>query len=451
MAESTSAPSPKGPSASNFATTGAIALQTLRSEPGVPVRRWSSRAHTLDEIERELGKLWAGPPGAVPAGEDAERHVAARTSVLNLVVIARRPEIGQRAAAAISELTGRHPSRTMILLPRDPDGPSGLDATIEAYCVVPSEQAAETCAELIHLSAGGEAGRHLEALVAPLLIHDLPVTMWWPSEPIFGTSQSERLIAMSDRLVVDSSGWSGSGMARLAELARIAPRVTICDFAAIRQSRWREAIASTFDLPEFLPFLRSIRRIAVTYSTHDQDGDPEGTNIVKPIYHVAWLASRLGMHVDRGLHPAPRSRRPVTRPTTRPTGSGPRTVPGGFDAMLRDHRSGEVSVVLRPVLFGVPAGTTLRVELLADRRGQELRIDVTAEADYVHVGVWLNGVEMVQRHFSAPRLTEVDLLAETIELGGPDPVASAALTMARALIAGPPEPVHHENEPGGDR
>jgi len=36
----------------------------------------------------------------------------------------------------------------------------------------------------------------------------------------------------------------------------------------VRQSRWREAIASIFDDPEFLPYLRSLRRIAVTYGTH---------------------------------------------------------------------------------------------------------------------------------------------------------------------------------------
>ena len=68
-----------------------------------------------------------------------EAHVAARTSVLNLVVVARRPEIGTRAAATISQLTGRHPSRTADPLARRiPDGPSWLDAQIQAFCVVPA-------------------------------------------------------------------------------------------------------------------------------------------------------------------------------------------------------------------------------------------------------------------------------------------------------------------------
>jgi glucose-6-phosphate dehydrogenase assembly protein OpcA len=36
--------------------------------------------------------------------------------------------------------------------------------------------------------------------------------------------------------------------------------IAISDFALARQSRWREAIASIFDDPDFLPYLRYIRR-----------------------------------------------------------------------------------------------------------------------------------------------------------------------------------------------
>ena len=39
----------------------------------------------------------------------------------------------------------------------------------------------------------------------------------------------------------------------------------------------------------------------MTYATHDETGAPGSTNIVKPIYHVAWLASRLGMSVVKPL------------------------------------------------------------------------------------------------------------------------------------------------------
>ena len=88
---------------------------------------------------------------------------------MNLVVVARQPEVGERAAETISRLTGRHPSRTLIVLSADPDGPPWLDARIQAHCVLPRDDAPETCSELIFLTAGGETGRHLSALVEPLL------------------------------------------------------------------------------------------------------------------------------------------------------------------------------------------------------------------------------------------------------------------------------------------
>jgi hypothetical protein len=86
----------------------------------------------------------------------------------------------------------------------------------------------------------------------------------------------------------------------------------------------------------------------------------------------------------------------------------------------------------------MPSGTTLRVELLAERRGSELRADVTAEKESVHVRVWVDGVEELDRGFLAPRRTDVDLLAEAIESGGRDPISDDALRMAAELV-GPEE------------
>ena len=105
----------------------------------------------------------------------------------------------------------------------------------------------------------------------------------------------------------------------------------------------------------------------------------------------------------------------------------------GMTATLSDGRS-EVAVVIRPVLSDLPSGTTLRVELLCDRRGSELRADVTAEADSVHVRVWLDGVEALERHFLAARRGDVDLLAEAIEASRHDRVSDGTLRMAAELV-----------------
>src|SRR5438093_3487448 len=268
-----------------------------------PVLRWSARAKSIPDIEKELSRIWAKQDLTTEIEGEPARHVAARTSVMNLVVIARRPEIAERGAATIQALTGRHPSRTIVVQSADPDGPSWVDARIEAHCILPREDAPETCAETIHLIAGGEAGRHLSAIVTPLIVHDLPVTVWWPGEPPFMSRAALDLFEDADRLVVDGSTWNGDGLARLKELASMADStgIAVSDFAQVRQSRWREAIASIFDDPDYLPYLRSLRRIAVTYATHDDTGAPGSTNLIKPVYHVGWLASRLGLHVSKPL------------------------------------------------------------------------------------------------------------------------------------------------------
>jgi glucose-6-phosphate dehydrogenase assembly protein OpcA len=400
--------------------------------PGEPQLRWMSKANTIDEIEKELSRIWA-QPGMIldPGHERSMRQAAARTSVMNLVVVAGDTETGARTSETISRLTGRHPSRTLIVLIADPDGPPWLDGRIQAQCMVPRQDAPESCSEMVYLTAGGETGRHLGALVTPLLVHDLPVTTWWPGEPPLGTEVADEIMESTDRLVVDGSMWRGDGLSRLRQMAALydmQPRISIRDFGFVRQSRWREAIATVFDLPDFLPFLGYVRRLSVTYGTRDETGAPGTTNVVKPLYHVAWFASRLGMKVVSPLTPVA-SKGPA--PRLRPGEKAP--LHRGLAARLRDARSGEVGVVIRPVTSSAPAGTTLRLEILAERRGSELRADVTAEADNVQVRAWVDGVEAMDRTFKAPRRNDIDLLAEALEGSRRDIVTMDAIRMAAKL------------------
>ena len=382
---------------------------------GKPALRWSSRARSIAGIEAELGKIWGSISLTTP-NEDGgdERRVAARSSVMNLVVIAGRGEIGERVASVVEGLTGRHPSRTVIVSSADPDGPAWINAQIEAHCVLPSASAPETCSELVYLTCGGETGQHLSGLVAPLLIHDLPVTVWWPGEPHFESHAALDLLPMADRVIVDGSGWSGDGVAGLAAMAQLPHRfqLEVADFALLRQARWREAIASTFDRPGLLPFLGNIERIEVRYAA--TDGTPGAANVVRPIYHVAWLASRLGMV--------------VAEPVRAGTGAW-----SGYDAVVRHDRK-HIPVSLRPVESSAPRGTTLALELYARRGRSELVLEVTAYAEGVVVMASLDDHRLPERRFMAPRRREPDLLALTIDAAGRDRVADEVLAMSARLV-----------------
>jgi glucose-6-phosphate dehydrogenase assembly protein OpcA len=399
------------------ALTPPLAVQPLSAPaaPGKPVLRWASRARTVDGVAEELGKIWSSISLTTPGEQgDPERRVAARSSVMNLVVVAGRGEMGERTAAIVDGLTGRHPSRTLIVSTADPDGPAWLDAQVQAHCMLPSATAPETCSELVYLTAGGESGQHLAALVAPLLVHDLPVTVWWPGEPHFESRAVQELLTMADRILVDGSGWSGDGLAGLDAMADLPKRfdIDIADFALLRQARWREAIASTFDRPNLLPFLYHLDRIDIKYAA--ADGGPGMANVVRPMYHVAWLASRLGMSVVSPIQAG-------TEPWS------------GYDALLRFGRR-RVPVTVRPVESKAPRGTTLSVDLHAKRNRSELTVDVTAHADGVIVRATLDGQAIPERIFIAPRRAEAELLAETIDAAGRDAISTQVLAMAAVLV-----------------
>ena len=389
-------------------------------EPGRPVLAWRSRASSIEGIQQELARIWGHPSMQRDIDLDhdgvVDRQVGARTSVMNLVVVARRPETGERCAAIIHDLTGRHPSRTLIVTPADPDGPSWVDANIQAHCMVASETAPATCAETIYMMCGGESGRHLEAIVAPLLIHDLPVTLWWPDEPPLPAHTGANVLEICDRLVIDGSSWHGSGLPQLRRMAMFQQRrpIAISDFALIRQSRWREAIASVFDRPDVLPFVNHVRAITVTYSVREDSGI-EASNVVKPVYHVAWLASRLGMRVVQTLTPEA----------------------AGYSATLKNGRN-KVDVAIRPMQSELPPGTTLRVEIRAAIQRSELRADISAEQEAVHARVWQGSERILERGFNALRRNDLDLLAEAIEAGGRDQIAVGTLQMAAGLVGDSP-------------
>ena len=169
----------------------------------------------------------------------------------------------------------------------------------------------------------------------------------------------------------------------------------------------------------------------MTYGTRDETGAPGTTNVIKPLYHVAWLASRLGMRVISPLAPV-ESKGAAARPRALRPGEKP-ALHRGLAAKLRSGTT-DVGVVIRPVASPMPAGTTLRVEILAERRGSELRADVTAEAENVHVHTWVDGVQALDRTFTAPRRSETDLLGEALEIGGRDPISVESIRMAARLV-----------------
>jgi glucose-6-phosphate dehydrogenase assembly protein OpcA len=279
---------------------------------------WEERGTTVTAIETQLARLW-GVADAAPA--DGEPHVretglpAARTSVLNLIVTVTDSATADRVVHALLSLGIHHPSRAIVLVADHLAKGDALDARISTHChVVPTSQTERICYEEVVLTVRGEAAEHLSGVVAPILIHDLPTSAWWPGDPPFASPVFDQLVDVSNRLIVDSSDFDDllAGMRRLSTLREV---VGIGDLAWERLAGWQERIAQFFDAPRFRRYLPNLNRMVIRYAVptgHGRkrrrtDADAVALDVAAPLAEplllAGWIASRLDWRRHETLAP----------------------------------------------------------------------------------------------------------------------------------------------------
>ena len=217
---------------------------------------------------------------------------ATRTSVLTLVIVAARRESALHAQAAVHELGGRHPARvlTLVLDPSSTEGAPGIDAEIRL--LGGEAEGKELWFEDIELEVHGPAAGHLDSLIEPLTLSDLPVAVWFVDDL---PSLDDPLLAAADVLLVDARALDDVGA--LAALVDLCGRRPVVDLSWTRLRPWRQLLAGLFEGPAFRPFVSSVRRSAVAGRT--------GPRLLLD----GWLADRLGLpaaarHVEAADHVA---------------------------------------------------------------------------------------------------------------------------------------------------
>ncbi len=402
--------------------------------------RWHVRTSSLAETSAELSRIWGtlaresltqamsaelaravreDPRLAGDANALDELRVRTRASVLTLVVVAPTPETQERALAAVAALASRHPSRAVILAPGDPDGPSAFEGHLHASCQIPDRTTAEVCTEEILLRLGGELAGHLASTVAPLLIHDLPVVLWWPDDVPFDSPVLRELVATVDRLFVDSGAFRDDGLARLGGMAAtIANGVVVHDVSWMRLLLWRELLAGLFDHPLLRPELRGVSALRIDVSRPGTE-----VRLTKAVLIAGWLAAQLGWSVVA----------PLTADAD-----------GAWRARLRAGRR-EIPLEIRPVASGVDgpvrgAGSLVRVELEGSRSHPPLRVRVTRQADHLLGSADWQGAQIARRAARLDAFDEMPFLAEALDRSGGDRVFSRALAAAVRIAGGDPEP-----------
>ena len=229
---------------------------------------WTGEDVSIAQIERELARLRVESSAGMSQPN-------LRTSVMTHIAWVP-PQWQTAAEGTLAGMAERHPSRTLLLVPR-PEEPDGLDALVSIRCFPVGGDRA-VCGEVIELTLRGARASAPASIALPLLISDLPVFCRWRGEPEWDSTEFEQLMGIVDRLVVDSTEWESlpGAYARLAELFE---QVAVSDIAWERTERWRSHLASLW------PEIDSVREIRV-----------HGTSAQGHLL-AGWLRSRLGHDV----------------------------------------------------------------------------------------------------------------------------------------------------------
>lgn len=359
-------------------------------------------------LERELNALWSD------LGEGEPHNGVTRSCVLNLLIYAAAGKADYRLDETLIEVTGRHPSRAIVLIEDRESKKTLLDSWVTSRCTLPTSNSRQVCCEQITIKASTDRVREAPSAIASLVLADLPVYLWWRDAPRFGDALFERCASLSDRILVDSGAArsTGEGFHEIARfLDRSARHNPLMDLNWTRLSTWRSIVAGFYDVAEHRPYLDTVQQVKISYqASASADIAP------RAVYLAAWLASRLDWNLVRAE-------------TKTESGfarfvftSGSREVQIDLQSMLgQDENQGRLEEVVLTTGAGADAGAVFKVRKTSD--GLRLAAEVT-----------LGDIRRSERVLGYDRWTDSALLARELEVLGRDRVFEQSALLADRMI-----------------
>jgi len=377
---------------------------------------WGAAVPSIAALERELARLRRAAGAHAKEVTDAAEgsHAIARAAVLNLVVYADRDVHAMRAARTALRLSLRHPSRVIVVY--GDRSREGADVEVRLHCHVPrADETTHVYYEQVLARVRGDADDRIASVVIPLLVPDLPVFLWWTGTPPQDTRRFDDLIALADRLIVDSSDFARPDrmvpvIASLATRQR-GQRFGVTDLNWTRLTPWRELLAAFFDVEAWRPCLDEIVGVRAGFSV-DMDG--RDIHPSQALLLVGWLASRLRWQTKGHLAPSEA---------------------GGLLFRLLRRDGGPIDVRIRPRFEnGIEPGDTSGVRVQARHAGSLYEFVLKRAPDPRHItaSVIVDGDTRSLRVVPLPSPGVEELLREELAIVGNDHVFEEAL---HALVA----------------
>jgi glucose-6-phosphate dehydrogenase assembly protein OpcA len=229
-------------------------------------RDGTTPAAVADAIRQLLRQCHAESTQCVPA------------RALNMICVVDAERAG--AVAERLDAAGRnHASRTIVCAVHAGERASlGATATIESE-TDPAPGHSAVLRETIALDVGERHLRHLDTVVDPLVVSDLPTVAWLPDHE----EAVAPLLNLAQAVLVDSVEDDDLGLAlRRADVLR--RRAHVVDLAWLRSTPWRERMAGAFDPPDVRGELMAITALSVRH---------EPASRAVAVLLAGWLGSRL--------------------------------------------------------------------------------------------------------------------------------------------------------------
>ncbi len=372
---------------------------------------WQTHASDVPGIEKALADLrrqYASPAAA------REGQAGTRNSVANLVIYASTEADAERATATMTQLAGRHPSRTILLIADLAPGSPDVQASVSASCRLDSGR--RICYEEIRLRAAGASGPHLRSIVDPLLISDLPNFLWWTGDPPFRHDAFLALARLSSRVLIDSGSFR-TPAATLQRLGRFmedeAIDVPVGDLNWNRLAPWREILAQLFDPPATGELLPSVRRVRIERATR---GESNQAPTAQSLLLAGWLASRLDWEPGRNAE---------------------ETFSGAYRLRLRTGARETVLELRSEFARDARPGDVQGIYIEADDGEHRAAVDLSraSEQEHAFTSVSLDGARPNERSVRFTSRSDAELLGDEIERLDADRVFEDAAEMAGRLAA----------------
>jgi glucose-6-phosphate dehydrogenase assembly protein OpcA len=350
---------------------------------GIPVE--------LPNIENELANLW-GPAAEQVGGPELETPHVTRIVLANLVVESFHSHC-ESLGDVLETVIARFPCRTIAVIGSD-DPERRITAEVSALCHLPAPGLPQVCSERIVLRAGPDAVALVPGAIRPLLEADLPMVLWWTSDPRKHEVLFRDLADECTRLILDLPDPGAE-----ADAIRLGLDPELClfsrDSAWFGLGRWRELVAQFFDRSCHIESLDRIDSVQIEVLSPDVTRPPR-----LAIWLAAWLAGQLGW-------------KPQGQPKNEATASSGSAFTAEFQAA---NRAVAVTIATGPIPAGLPAAPRL-IGVTITARGPE-------------------GVETFRLGRPSPESRAVRIEVEAVDSCGlPSIVEAPELDLARRIAA----------------